>query len=117
MRKFVIQARHGERTIYEVECEEILPVEDPSVMWLPEGEYKARITEPEALYEKSPQGSLVPPVWYSHAFYDSLSRAQAVCESNLRYELGAFASSKGRDPAAEEQIQEELAKVKVVMLS
>lgn len=130
MRQFVIVVRKGERTIYEVECEKLTHMDDPSILWMQPGEWKARITAPQELYEKQTvkkvmaDGSLtvttdtvmVPPVWCWHGFYDSLSRAQIVCELNTRFELGVFAESKRREPATEEQIQAELAKVKVVML-
>ena len=76
MRKFVVHTRalpgvksNGAPIVLEVEGELIQSLEDPSVMWLPEGEFKFRIMTPESLYEPhevSQEGVtkkvMVPPV-------------------------------------------------------
>jgi hypothetical protein len=84
MRKFIIQSKKEETSIMEVECEKVQPLEDPSVMWLPAGEYRASVLLPttfhqkfERLVEGKKVVTMVPDVWHSHAFYDTLELAQA----------------------------------------
>ena len=59
MKKFIVYTRaipgirkgNDPPSVIEVEGELIKPTEDPSVMWLPPGEFKFRILKPEYLYE------------------------------------------------------------------
>ena len=119
MKKFTIHVRRNEHTIYEVECEKLQPIDDPSVMWLKEDEYKARVTAPEALLEKKVEGdktTFTQPVWCSHAFYDTVLEAETRCAKDIRHEMVEFAMQKRRAAASEEEIRAEVAKIKVVML-
>lgn len=101
MRKFIVQSKKGSTSIIEVEVELVTPVEDPSVMWLPPGEYKARIMEPKSLYIKvdtmvdgKKETIMVPDMWFSHAFYDSyaaaLQAAQTLIEQEYQFNLRKY---------------------------
>lgn len=107
MRAFVIHTRQipgcaacrtGEftpMTIVEVEGERVLSLEDPSVMWLPEGEFRFRIKQPEFLHEpheaKKADGSrekiMLPAVYHSHAIYLTIEEAR---EATKKLVVGEF---------------------------
>jgi hypothetical protein len=82
-------------TIVEVEGEYVTPMEDPSIMQLPKGEFKFRITKPVFLHEahesKKADGSkekiLVPSVYCSHAIYLSIEEAR---EATKKLVVGEF---------------------------
>lgn len=119
MKKFVINSKKGTTSIYEVECEKILPLEDPSALLLPIGEYKARILKPTFFHEKedsSIKAKLIPVVWQGYAFYDSLEAARAVAEKNMIYDMVEFAISKNRTPATKEEVALAIASIEVIYL-
>lgn len=87
MRKFAIISRKGVTTLQEVEIEIVSALEDPSVMWLGKGEYKAHIMLPVSLHEKQEDGSLKPPVWFSHAFFHSEEEARKQAEHDIQKEM------------------------------
>ncbi len=94
MRKFTIQSKKGKTVVTEVEVEIIRPMEDPSVMWLNPGEYKARILAPESFHqrvEKDVNGKkefvLVPDVWCWHAFYDDKGAALSAANKLIEQEF------------------------------
>jgi len=116
MRKFIVQTtRDGQTSIIEVEIELIQAVEDQSVMWLPKEEYKARIIAPKSLYEKQEDGSLAPPVWYSHAFcwtiYQARVYADRVVRSLFEQELRHHGTVY-----TEQQVQQKLSEIQEVKL-
>ena len=90
-------------TIVEVEGERVSPMEDPSVMWLKEGEFRFRILKPEFLHEahetKKADGSrektMVPAVYHSHSIYLSLEEAREATKKLVVGEL-EFAVRKKR---------------------
>jgi len=119
MRKFVINSKKGATSIYEVECEKITPLEDSSVLYSFNGEYKARILKPAIFHEKedsSTKAKLVPVIWHSYAFYDSLEAARAVAEKNMMYDMVEFAISKNRTPATKEEVAAAIAAIEVIYL-
>lgn len=132
MRKFVVHTRPlpgccktGDvPTIVEVEGEIISPMEDPSVMWLPLGEFLYRIMLPEALFEpkegKQPDGSkkkvMVPVVYHSHAIYHSLAEAQESAKKMIKSGLD-FEVRKGRLTAyTDEELEAKCAEIQTIML-
>lgn len=122
MKKFVIHSRKGTTSIMEVECELVQAIEDPSIMWLPAGEYRARVLEPAALHQKIEKlvdgkkvVTLVPDVWCSHSFYSSLEEAKVQGERLVRHGF-EFALRKHGTAFTEEDVQSALAAMKVVML-
>ncbi len=131
MRKFIVHTRSlpghkytGAPIVLEVEGELIAAVEDPSVMWLPEGEFKFRITAPEALYEPKeipqpsgpPKKEMVPPVYHSHACYWTVHGAQAAAERMVRSEM-QFEIRKGRmESFTEEELKAKYAEIQTIML-
>jgi hypothetical protein len=85
MRKFILHfARDGKISIMEVELELVPAIKDPSIMWLPQGEYRARVIDPKSLHEKQLDGSLTAPVWHSHAFYSDEAQAIDVAHKAIR---------------------------------
>ncbi len=132
MRKFVVHTRPlpgccktGDApTIVEVEGEIISSMEDPSVMWLPAGEFKYRIMLPESLYEpqegKQADGSkkkvMVPTVYHSHAIYHDLAGAQAAAKKMIKSGLD-FEVRKGRLTAyTDEELEAKCAEIQTIML-
>lgn len=87
MKKFTIISRKGVTSIQEVEIQLLSSIEDPSVMWMNPGEYKAKVLKPESLYEKQNDGSLTPPIWCWFAFFDTEAEARAQAELDLKKEL------------------------------
>lgn len=87
MKKFTIISRKGVTSIQEVEIQMLSAMEDPSVMWMNPGEYKAKVLKPESLYEKQNDGSLIPPVWCWFAFFDTEEAARTQAELDLKREL------------------------------
>lgn len=75
MKKFYVQYDKGKPSILEVEIEMLTALEDISVSFLPAGEYKARVLNPKSFYEKE-GAKLVPPIYHSHAFLDSIEDAK-----------------------------------------
>jgi hypothetical protein len=111
MRMFSIYSRRGKTTIYEVECEKITPMQDPSVLWLPQGEYRARVLAPAIFHEPVGTGpEVAPPIYHSHAFLATVEEAMA------QVEVWARIPPKRATPKTEEEIQAALAAVEVVML-
>lgn len=122
MKKFVIQSKSGQFSIQEVEVEVILATEDPSVAWLPAGEYKARIMKPtsfhmkiEKLINNKREMVDVPDVWYNFAFSDSLEDAKATCAELIREEF-KFKQRKHKIDFTEQDVADAQAKMQVVLL-
>ena len=118
MRKFIVYTRQvpGYRkpsdapTVVEVEGEMITGTEDVSVMWLPEGEFKFRITAPDFLYEpreiKQANGSkgtvMVPSIYYSHACHWTKFGAWAEAKRMVRQGFEFGLRKHGKTYTAEE---------------
>lgn len=119
MYKFVIYSRKGKTTVYEVECEKILPMEDPSIMWAPQGEYRARIFRPETLFEPDlvDGTKMVPPVWCDHAFYETSAAALAVARKWVRHELVDYQIQKKREPKSEDEVRLAEDAISIVILN
>ena len=116
MKKFIIRFERGGKTsIMEVEIELITATEDPSVKWLPEDEFKARIIAPTSLYDKQEDGSLIPPIWHSHAFSWTIHQAWARAERMLREEFqrGLIKHNK---VFSEEDVKAKLAEIEEILL-
>lgn len=131
MRKFVVHTRalpgccktSSNITILEVEGEVITAVEDPSVLWLPEGEFKFRILKPEALYEpkeivhedRSREKITVPPVYHSHAVYWTVHQAMAHAMKMIR-ESFEYEKRKHGAEFTEEQVSEKCKEIQEILL-
>lgn len=124
VKKFVVHNRpmpgcrkNGLPSIIQVECEIFTPL-----LTAP-GEFAARIFKPESLWEPTrvlQEGVLkdvnMPPVYCSHAIYDSLELAQAAAEQQIRGGF-EFEIRKGRLTSyTEDDVKTKLAEVQVVML-
>jgi hypothetical protein len=133
MKKFVVHTRplpgccktSEAPIVVEVEGELVTSLEDPSVMWLPAGEFKFRIMLPESLYEpsesKQPDGSkkktMVPTVYHSHAIYPTLEAAQAAAKSMIKSGLD-FEVRKGRLASyTEEELEAKCVEIQTLMLT
>jgi hypothetical protein len=116
MRKFIIHvARDGSLSVMEVEIQQVLAVEDPSVQWLPEGEYRARVIAPASLMEKRMDGPLSAPIWHSHAFYWTASQAWVQVYKMIREELQRALIKHGQ-PFTEEDVLVRVEQVKEIKL-
>lgn len=110
MKKFIIHRN----SIMEVECAKLTPVEDPSIAFLPPGEYKARIEAPATLHEKV-ETKMVKPVWFSFAFFDTIEAAKKKAEDDIRVGLERNKKKSGVD-FTEADIQKQLADIQVITL-
>lgn len=125
MKKFIVHTRPipGHRkdneapTVIEVEGEMIGGVEDASVLWLPEGEFRFRITEPQFLYEPSSTKDklMVPSVYHSHAIYSTLEQARSAAEKfvfqSLQFTLRKYGTS-----FTDQDIEVKLSEITEIML-
>lgn len=131
MKKFVVHTRpisgcsktSTAPTVVEVEGEMIQGVEDPSVLWLPEGEFRFRITKPDFLYEpqeiKGPDGVkvkiTVPPVYHSHSVYWTVDQAHSVAERLARADF-EFALRKYDTPFTDEDVKVKFSEITEILL-
>lgn len=105
MRKFTIISRKGATFLQEVEVAYVTPVEDPSVMWLGEGEIKFKILKPDSLFEKQNDGSLKSPVWCWFAFHANEISAREAAELELKKELERVARKSHTEFNEEEYLK------------
>jgi hypothetical protein len=118
MRKLIVQTtREGKMIITEVEIELVKAVEDPSVMWLPKGEYRARVMKPESLHEKQEDGSLQAPIWYSHIFYETSEEVWEYIEKSIREGFERDLRHHKITAYTEEEVQQKLSEIEEVVLS
>lgn len=78
MKKYIVHSNKLETKVVEIEGEIVSAVEDPSIMWLPAGEYKFKITSPEFLLDKKNHGKnevFVPVIWHSFCIFNSIDEA------------------------------------------
>lgn len=116
MKKFIIHYLKGTISIVEVECELITGMQDPSIMWLPFGEYCARILSPKMLLEKNNMGEEVGPIYYGHAFYNSEQDCRVKIDHDVR---DFFKRSLIKDKTktyTEEDIQAKLLTIQTIKL-
>lgn len=112
MKKFIVHSQG----IMQVEGEYVTPREDVSIMWMPKGEFKFRITAPALLLEKQQNGTLKEPIYCSFAIFDSVEDARAMSEKYIRGTFD-FEIRKGRLTSyTEEEVQAKLAEIKTIML-
>jgi hypothetical protein len=116
MKKFVIFSQKGRHAVVEVECEVVSSMEDPSVMWLPTGEYRVKIFKPDMLLEKKPDGSLAPSIYMSWALFPSEEVALAQAKIDIERGMLRQASKAHESPPTEEQIAEAKSKVESILL-
>jgi hypothetical protein len=137
MRKFVIHTRSlfGGKTndlpiILEVEGEIITAMEDPSVLFLPEDEFKFCILKPETLYEtkeiihtdKYREKITVPPIYHSHSVYETKYQARVAAEKMIRHELQfvlrkQLYTSIGLESYTDQELQAKYEEIKEVLLA
>jgi len=118
MRKLIVQTtREGKMIITEVEIELVKAIEDASVTWLPKGEYRARVLEPKSVYEKQLDGSLLPPLWYSHVFYETAEQAREYIEKSIREGFERDLRHHKITAYTEEEVQQKLSEIQEVVLS
>ena len=105
--------------IVEVEGEMITAMEDPSVMWLPNYEFRFRISKPEFVYESrevAGKNILVPPVYHSHATYPSSIEA-LVGANNMVFQQFLFVKRKTGVDFTEDQVNAKCKEIQVIYLS
>ena len=114
MRKFVISGTE----IIEVEVEIIFD------LWLPAGEFRAKIVQPELFHRKVVKSGekktvLEPSVYHSHAIYDSIEQAKERIAKSIRFGFDNRQLKYDSNYTEEEVLQaidETMKTVKVVML-
>lgn len=103
-------------SIMQVHIELVQGVDDPSVMWMTNGEYKAYILSPYFLYELR-EGSTekVAPIYYSFNFYETASQARLIAEKIVRSEF-EFNLRKYETEFTEEDIQAKFKEIQEILL-
>lgn len=117
MIKYIIYTKKENFTIMEVECEKILPIEDPSVLLLPNNEWCARIIKP-SIFNKilsSNKDNISYEIWYSHFLFDSIKEALIKLEEMVREDF-KFNFMKNNVQFSEIDIQKVLNNVQHSML-
>lgn len=87
MIKYIIYTKKENFTIMEVECEKILPIEDPSVLLLPNNEWCAKILKPIMFNKTLPSNKKDHhsyEIWYSHFLFNSIEDAFIGLEKMIR---------------------------------
>lgn len=102
-------------SIVEVECEFISGVEDPSVMWLPNDEYKVRVKGPKFLLEPGKDGQPAEPIYYSTFLCWTLHQAYASAARTIREELERQDRKHGV-PFSEEEFASKCAEIQTIRL-
>lgn len=110
-------------SVLEIEGGQVLALEDPSVKWLPAGEFKFRITKPDFLYEareiKQSDGSkkkeMVPTIYHSHAIYFSAQDALLAAKQMIREQFERTLIKKGV-AYTEEQVEEKYKEIQEITL-
>jgi hypothetical protein len=123
MRKFIVHSRpipghiksSDAPTVVEVEGELITAMEDATILWLPKGEFKFRITKPEWLYEPTNDKKLTPPVYYSHACYWSSDQAHVFAERMVRHGF-EFAERKQGIKFSDEEVKAKFSEITELLL-
>ncbi len=108
--------RTGQISVIQVEIERITAMEDPSVMFLPNGEFRARILNPTSLWEKNDRGVLVAPVWHNFALYSYQRQACLAAVDQIRNSF-EFARRKYGTAYTPEEVQAKIDTIKYVNLS
>ena len=116
--------RGGPSTILEVECELITGMEDPSVNFLPDGSFKARVLRPEYLHEEVRvvkdgvfKDVIMPPVYYSHFLFWTEHQAVAHATAGVRSGLEFEVRKKKRESFSEQDVQERVNLIQIVRLA
>lgn len=112
-------------SIVEVEGEYVTSMEDPSVMWLPKGEFRFRILKPEFLYEphevKKESGvkekTMVPTIYHSHAVYLTLEEAREAAKKMVVSELEFAVRKKKIDSYTAVEVEGKLSEIQEKMLA
>lgn len=113
MKKFVINAK-GKTSIIEVECVKLTPMDTPSIGWLPQDEYKARIDAPTSLFDKT-DNKLEKPIWHSFAFFDTLEEAKIKASADIKVMLERNEKKTGTS-FTEEDVKKQLADIQIITL-
>lgn len=131
MKKFIVHTRPIPGTckiadvpaVVEVEGELVSAMQDPSVSWLPSGEFYFSITQPEFLCEaeevKQPDGSkkkvVFPVVYHSHAIYHTMGDALTAAEDIVR-ESFEFVQRKTGIPFTTKEVEDKWKQISEVLL-
>lgn len=113
--KYIINANRGKVSIIETSCEKINSLDPMYSYCLKEGEYKVRVLEPAILFEKKPNGTMVPPIYMSYFLFDTLEDAMAQAEKDTRAEFVRNLRKK-QIAFTEEDVQAKLLTIKTIKL-
>lgn len=118
MKKFIIHSLKGEFSVVEVDCEFVSPMEDPSVLWLKDGEFKVKITAPSFLLEKKVKGKetiYAPAYYYFHSVFDSQEQALDVLKIDIRKSMQRDAEKRNLS-LNEEDVIKAINEIKIINL-
>lgn len=102
----------------EVECEKVLPMEDPSVLFLNENEWCARIIKPSCFKKailSNQKNKDQYEIWYSNFLFDSMELAFSKLEKIVREDFNLLFLKKNIS-FSEDDIQKTLSNVEYAML-
>jgi hypothetical protein len=86
MIKYIVNCSKEVISVMEVEGQMVSALDNPSVMWLPKGEYFFKVTSPTSILEKRVVGKetkYFPVIWHSHNFSDSGAEAELKAQKVL----------------------------------
>lgn len=113
--KFAINTVRGKTSIVEVKCEKVMSIDPAHSISLREGEYKVRILEPAILFEKKPDGTMVPPIYCNYFLFETLEDAKVKAEKDIRAEFERNLRKKAI-AYTEEEVQAKLLTVQTIKL-
>lgn len=113
--KFAINVNRGKISIVEVKCEKVLSIDNAYSYNLKEGEYKVRILAPASMFDKKPNGVMVPSIQCNYFLFDSLEAAQAKAEKDIRSSFERELRKKGT-AFTEEEVSAKIAAVQALRL-
>lgn len=91
-------------------------MEDPSVMWMSSGEYKARLVSPDWLHEiRDGSTEKVAPIYYNFALFFSINEAKLAAAKMIRAEFD-FNLRKYGTKFTEEDILAKFEEIEEVLL-
>lgn len=107
----------------EVEIRLVTGLEDATATWLPNGEYRAHVLQPQSLMDKKvimsedkkAETKLVPPIYHSHAFYETAEEAMALAKSWVQLEFERNFTKRG-EAFAPEDVEEKIKAIQIVRL-
>jgi hypothetical protein len=113
--KFAINVNRGKTSIMEVKCEKVLSIDNSYSYSLKPGEYKVRILAPASMFDKKPNGVMVPSIQCNYFLFESFEAAQDKAEKDIRSGFERELRKKGI-AFTEEDVAAKVALIQVIRL-